>query len=691
VKANLRFLFAVVFLSGLSIASVGSIIDAQRSKYEGPGFYYASNNPNGVEAESSDFLTALNSADSAIMAVDEVGRAYCSKFDDIKLASGRFPKTAGEFITPKSDDKKEDAVGVYLETMAFNGNGDIYKMTDGQHLLVTSVVFSNEPEARERQFLEARGLVQIDGENVDKKINAEMYNTIGLVLRLFCALLVFTAVISWISFLVKHVADRHKELQVLNSFGASLRETVVSYFYLQRRVLVRIVVETAVAYNAVAAGVAAALGLNWFALLNWALVASWIGVVVSTAAVVAIQSYSYVQRRVAIPSWTPYALVAAGLAVSLVVSDSAVLLVGALSVGFCLWLRHKTVIARALFARMGTVSVALLLVIASVILINSVVFSVWQDALDKEDVTVDTTMPYSAMVQISELPATVSNPDAYHRHAYINPVDGVRIDGKRSFPLIYSTDLKLYAPRSTPQDGIGNSSVIIGTALARTLDVGAGSTLTINGRQLRVTSVADSYQYAGQIIYLSDDTFRDVFGETGNVYYGTDLSEEAVRADLGSGANVLTKQAYRSYYNGSVSGIMAIVAAVSVIILTVSAFVSYRLFSIFINTVTWKINMLRGFGISFREYAGSLLVTYLSITAGAFFLFSVVFPGTGDYLSEVLLNVTGSLIVIDYNLLFLGATAAQFLLFIGVITVLSFRSANRGSIYQQWLQTAART
>ncbi len=389
-------------------------------------------------------------------------------------------------------------------------------------------------------------------------------------------------------------------------------------------------------------------------------------------------------------AWIPYVL-AIGLFVFTVCftrKSIVIVFIALISLLLLILLKNQSVITKSLFAHMGVVSASLLVVLSMIIMVNAAILSIWEDTSNREELTVETTMPYKTQIISTTLPSEVNNRSLYHKHWYINPIDGVMLNGKRTYPLIYSTDLNRYGKYCISGDAISNDSVIIGHVLARKADAKVGSEITINGKRLHVTHIAETEQYAGMMIYISDSTFKKVFGMTGNVFYGTDLSGNEVKKHFKTN-KIQTRADYRKYYRNSMSQIILTLYSIDFLILLVGVFIAYKIFAIFINFIIWKLNMLRGFGMSFKEYAKAVSLQYLAIIGSAFYVVVVVFDRFSGLLTDLIFNTTDSYFPITYNLFFFVITMIEFLFVIGIVILLSYKNICKESIYQQYLHTSS--
>ena len=692
-KANLRFLFMVVLIFCLSALSLATIVDAKKAGYEGEGYYYTSNNPRGVQQRAGLILNALDSKKDRVSGTDDSGKHYLSEFSQVTLSKGRYPKRRGEYVTVEGGgsepSKNERKVGEYKETFALNGIGRIFKLLPEDSVHITEVYIANKPDQKQQDFLTKEGFVAINAQNIDRKINAELYNTIGMILRLFSIVLLCMALVSWISFLVKKVNDSGKEFQVFAAFGADRFETLLAYLYLQKGFLIRVLVETFILYNVLGAVAAFGIGVNWFLPLNvvWLLCSFFVLLSLGIA----------VQVRISAHRWSGHnlshktifcLLVIIGTLIGLWLSKPVFVFTSLLLFVVVLLVRRRSVLTKALFSQMGSISVSLFVVLCILAMINAVILSIWRDTNNREEETVQTTMPYNALIQSDTLPPTIANRSAYHRHSYINPVNGASVNGEQIYPLFYSTDLNRYKKYCNPNDAIGKDSVLIGRTLAQKSHSRIGSIVEVNGNQLIVTHIVDTYQYAGMMIYLSDQTFSKLFGDTGNIYYGTDLNNNEVKKHFKT-EKIQTKAEYRRFYRNSMSQVLMILYALNTIILIIGIFIAYRIFAIFIDFIKWKLNLMRGFGISCTEYAGTVYLQCMCIIAAAFFAVCIFFQPIGNYLTDRILKVTDSYFPITYEPLFFIVTLVEFLLLVGVVIVISYSNINKSSIYQQYLQTTA--
>lgn len=695
-KANLRFLFMVVLIFCLSALSVTTIVDVKKAGYEGGGYYYISNNPRGVQQRAGLLLNALDSKKDRVSGTDDSGKHYWSEFSQVTLSQGRYPQSRGEYIAvegsasePSGNERK---VGEYKETFTLNGIGRIFKLLPEDSIHITEIFIADKPDQKQEELLKNEGFVAINAQNIDRKINSELYNTIGMILRLFSIVLLCMALVSWISFLVKKVNDSGKEFQVFAFFGADRLETLLAYLYLQRRFLLRVFIEAFILYNLIGAAAAFVIDVNWFLPLDvvWLLCSFFVILSLGVAVQIKISALRWSGHNLSHKTvfCLLFLLLIIGTLIGIWLSKPVFVFTALLMFVIVLLVRRQSVLTKALFSRMGTISVSLFLVLCILTMINAVILSIWRDTNNREEETVQTTMPYNALIQTDSLPSTISDQSAYHRHSYINPVNGASVNGEQTHPLFYSTDLNRYKQYCNPNDAIGRDSVLIGRTLAQKSHSRIGSVLEVNGVKLTVTHIVDTNQYAGMMVYLSDQTFSKVFGDTGTIYYGTDLNNNEVKKHFKT-EQIQTKAEYRRYYENSMSQVLLILYALNTIILIIGIFIAYRIFAIFIDFIRWKLNLMRGFGISFTEYAGTVYLQCMCIITATFFAVFIFFQPIGNYLTDRILEVTDSYFPIVYEPLFFIVTLAEFLLLVGAVSVISYRIINKSSIYRQYLQTTA--
>lgn len=701
-KANIRFLFLVILLFTIAHTTIQSLVAEKKAEYSTGDIFYVSNNPYGVKADAADVVKIVKDLDANVIAKDADGRVYFSNFSGVILDSGRYPESPNEYISVVDKTTEEQRmseasqqVGTYKESLSVNGFGDIYFLSEGKTLAILQIEMQKAPDLNQEKALRNKGFVQINAQNLDRQIQAETYTLIDLVINLVSITLLFMALISWISYVCKLVVDRHAELETLTSFGMSRQQIPLVFLAVRRQSLLRACLETAIVF--LLAGGLAFFVLSHMSILNfllawllaWSLIllTIYFAVFVQAGKVLGLKSRGTKFMRILPLVIAAAALFLAGLSSSL---DSKfwffLLLLLVLFVGL-----RRAVLLKALYGSIGSSTFAILFMIAIVVTINSISFSLWTAMSSKEEITVVTSLPYKAVIRTDVLPAPYNQSQDFYKYAYINPIDGVLLAGKQAFPLIYSVDLQKYAPYNIEGDEIQKDSVLIGAALAVRNQAVVGSELVINGKTLKVTNIVYTEQYAGMMIYLSLETFTDIFGNTGNTIWFTDLDVSPLESMLSPGSSIHTRESYRQLYQASVSSFQFLILSLSAILLLISAFIAYQLLSVYINSIIWRVNVLRGFGLRFLEFAIPTTLHLLMIGCAAVTLVLAFAKPLTSKVTSMILENTDAYIPISVSPFVILVTLVGVIIFSFLISVLTYRSMSRLSIYQQYLQCSNRS
>ncbi|WP_353066763.1 hypothetical protein [Arcanobacterium hippocoleae] len=634
-----------------------------------------------------------------MIAKDSNQQVYFSNFSDLVLISGRAPIAANEYVAVVDKPNGSQIqphhsimVGTYKETFTVNGVGSIKLLMPGNRVSLLQIEMRKPPTQTQADVLHQNGFVQINAQNIDRKIQAETFSLIDLVINIVSLVLLLMALTSWLSYVFKLVVDRRGELETLTSFGISRWQMPLVFLAVRRRVLLRLGAETVGVF--VAAGVASALLLQHISGLL--LLLSWLGgwLLVFLTVYVAIFSYtgSPTTRNSKSVFWLRIFLSCIALGVLVLAgkafwSDYRFWLAAILLVALTFGIRHSVVV-KSLYGTIRSSAIALFVMIAMIAVINAVAISLWSATSSKEDLAVKTTMPYQALIRAETLPKPYNNSKDFQRFSYINPLDGVTLAGLQADPLIYSTDLQRYASYVTSGGVINDDSIMIGAALATRNKADVGSPIVLNGKTFTISHIVNSEQYAGMIVYLSQSSFAKIFGTTGNTIYATDVDITPIKSKLPPGSSVQTRDDYRQLYQSSASTMTVLVFSLSIAISLVSAFIAYQLLSVYISSIMWRLNVLRGFGITFMEFTTATVVHLLAIAAAALVLVLAFAHPLTDKLTSMILASTDTFINISVSPLAMGITFAEVFGFSILTSIVSYRSLSRLSIYQQYLQCA---
>ena len=708
-KANLRFIFTVVLLFCVSAFVAGDFISQKKAQFEGDGVFYTANNPKGIDLNSSELFEKLGNSDGNLddsaenglnaIAKDSSGKLLYSNFSSFKLSEGRVPQAENEFIAPENgsnktkdasgsnpDNAPDSMTGRYKQTLSTNELGNVYRLQKSQNIKAFEITFNGEPTESQKDFIGQSGFVRINSQNIDRKIDAESYNLIGLILQTFSAVLMFMAIVSWLCFLIKTVNDSQKRLTVLKSFGATDFEASREHVRINRKALIRVSAEFFVIFNLAAFAAKSAWKFNRFAVLNLTWGATVLAVLLSVLIAVMIK-FALMRNKWQFNSKIPLiAAVILACAVGLKISKPIFVFAAFAAAALISIAKKRFTIVRSLYSQMGAVCAALIAIVAMMIAVTAVGTSLIAETSGKEDKTIETTMPYETQIVGDSLPEGIDNPEAYHHYAYINPVNGVTLNSKQVYPLIYSTDLSRYRKYMDSDKPTDENSVVIGRVLARKANASVGSEIEFNGQKMTVTHIVDSEHYAGMIIYLPNSLFERFYGSTGNSFYYTDLPRKETEAYFDS-KQILDREENRALYKNSASELLAGILIFCTIIMFATLFLTLKMFAVFINFIMWKLNLTRAFGMSFTEYAGSVYLQFASIFASAMAAVSVIFVPMSNYLTGKIFDNTDAYIPISCSAAFFIVSIAETVILIGWTAVGSYRKIVKKSIYEQYLET----
>lgn len=693
-KGILHYLFLVVLVFVVGLEVLYGIQQDSALQYSTTDNLYISNNPNGIIL-SQEAIASIEETDGLlIIAEDESGRTQINDFTQIQLVSGRAPASVGEYLLPENSANACDAedttpVGTYAETLSFNGLGCLFYLESLDEAFVVQIQASELSGGELVNLLTDAGFIEVTSENFDKVIRSDMMALMGLILSAFIAILLIAGLTGWLALAGKKISDDKRNIQVLQHFGGSHAEVAWTYLALNQRTWIKIAGIYFVVYLLVA-GVTGYLGISarlYLFAVAW--VATIAVLILSYQLLTLCVNYGKPLTGVKAPAYLAEILVLCiGLGGWYLTQNLLCLLITVLLI-LLLQVRKRSVIDRAVFSQTRIVSSAIFVVLAAVTVCNMGVFAVAVNAAEKEDQAIATSLPYNVQFVAQDIPAEVPAElqAQLYRHYYINPVDGIEYEGTSYFPLIYSTELSKYQDYLDTEGELSDESVLVGRGIATKSGIQPGDVIAINGVSVTATHIVNTEQYGGMMIYLSDEKFVDLFGNSGTVYYFTDLPVETLEEYFPESAGLIDQETYREYYRNSVTSIMVMLIVLCVVVVVVSVMVIYSLLSLFLSSVEWKVNLLRGFGISKPEFGGALLQMFGLLCLAALYVCVVLGKPLTDLLTTLILDITDSYfeMLVTWEVV-VGMVAIYAFLCLLLIVPRVLRM-NKLSIYQQYLLT----
>lgn len=434
-----------------------------------------------------------------VIAEDDGGRTQINDFTEIQLVSGREPNGAGEYLLPENSTNACDAddatqVGTYAETLNFNGFGCLFYLESLEEVFVVQVQASELSGNELANSLTDSGFIEVTSENLDKVIRSDMLALMRLILSIFIVILLVAGIIGWLALAGKKISDEKRNIQVLQYFGGSPVEVSWTYFSLNKKTWIKTAVSQFVVYL-LAAGIASYLGVSsqpYLFAMAWAVTAMI--VILSYQVLTLCVNYGKPLTRINIPQYlAEIFVVGVGLG-SWYLSKNLLCLPVSVILILLLQVRKRRVIDRAIFSQTGMVSIAIFGVLVAVTVCNVGVFAVAVSAINKEEKTIETTLPYNTQLIAQEIPEEV--PEEIQAqlspYYYINPVDGIEYKGADYFLLIYSTDLSKYQEYLDNDDPLSAGSVLVGRGLSSKSGIQLGDVITINGLPVTVTHIVDT-------------------------------------------------------------------------------------------------------------------------------------------------------------------------------------------------------
>ena len=695
-KTVIRFILLIILIQLGSVIALETFQESKKAAYEQTEVYYVSDNQNGVLADPANLLTALKDSSATVVGMDDHKRVVMSRFSSLSIVDGRAPTEPDEYLAPAdSQDDSTDSdgtkVGTYAETLSMNGVGNVYLMKGGEPLTLREIRFDGEPDASVADTVEHSGFTRLSDESIDRKINAEAYSLIELILKIFSTTLLTMGLVAWVSLVLRQVIDSTRQLEALAGFGASPWEIATSYVMIHRREYLTVAAQTGTVYLLASIAATFITSHLWLPIFVATWLASFVVLIGSLVIMVLLRLHPRRSRGRRAPAWLFEVLVAAiGLVGYAYTRLVLVLALAALLIGIRAIMRRELIVT-SLYKSMGATLLSLVVIITVLTALNIGTISIGLNTMRKEDLTVETTMPFETQIVTPELPEDIDHREDFIRYAYINPISGIEIGDQRTYPLVYATDLQRYSDKIASGPTLDEDSVVMGRALSAKYNVKVGDVATINGHTATVTNIVDTEQYAGMMIYLSPNKFRVLYGDTGTTYFATDRPKAEVKNAFPDGTTIMSRSDYRTFYRNTVAETMAAVYALTLVILAVSAYIVFKLFSVFIDLIEWKVNLLRGLGLSKTEFMRSVLVQLGAIALGALLVNLVLSKHLSGHLTTWILNATDSYVTVSVDLPVVGSVILEYAILIVVLALLAYRRVTRESIYQQFLRTSPRT
>ena len=695
-KTVIRFILLIILIQLGSVITLNAFQESKKSAYEQAEVYYVSDNQNGILADPAHLMADLKGTTATIIGVNDRKNVVMSQFSALSITTGRTPTEADEYVAPEGaqDGNKEPdgkKVGTYAETLSVNSLGNIYLMQGGKSLTLREVRFKGEPGTAAIESLSKAGFTRLSGDSIERKINAETYSLIELILKIFTFTLLAMGVVAWISLIIRQVADSKRQLEALAGFGASPWEIATSYATIHRREYLAVAAQTGIIY--ILAGIVASFFTShfWLPIFVATWLASFIVIIGSLIAVVLLRlNPRGGDARQMSPPLIDVLIVAAGLVGYLYTKQILTLIVSGLLVVIRIAMRRH-LITSSLYKKMSVSLLSISVILTILTALNIGTISIGLNAMRKEDLTVETTMPFETQIIISELPNGLAHQKDFIKYAYINPLSGIDVANQRAYPLIFATDLQRYSDRITSGPALKDDSIVAGQALAAKYHVKVGDTAVINGRTVTITNIVNTEQYAGMMIYVSSRKFHELYGSTGTTYFATDRTKADIADAFPADTTIMSRSDYRGFYRNTVARTMVAVYALTFVILAVSAYIIFKLFSIFIDAIEWKVNLLRGLGLSRTEFMKSIILQFGTIALAALLTNLILSRQLSEHLTTWILNATDSYVTISVDAAIVASVVTEYAIIIVIIALFAHRKVTRESIYQQFLHTSPRT
>lgn len=689
-KSIIHYLFLVILVAVVGAEILYTIQQDSLLQYSTSEDMYVSNNPNGVTL-STEIIEEIEKTDNLLIIAEDVeGYTQISDFSYTQLTSGQIPISKGEYLAPENTSEICEAegttqVGVYAETLNFNGFGCLFFLDSLDKVSVVQIQASHLADSELAELLTEYGFLEVSSENIDKVVRSDMLSMMTLILRIFIGLLLIAGVVGWLTLAGGRASDEKSNIQMLQHLGGSSVAVSWAYVTVNKKAWLSVSSIHILIYLIVACIA------NYFSISSrpYLFVVAWLGTVIGivTSFLILVMCVSYLRPlpTIKFPAYSiEVLLVCVGIG-GWYLSNNPFSLIIAIVLVLLLQLRKHSIIDVALFSKTGVTSGAIFSLLTLVTISTTAVLAVLVSCLDKAERAIETSLPYSAQLIVREyIPEEIE--DDLYQHYYINPVDGIEYEGVSFFPLIYSTELSKYQPYLDNDDVLSSESILVGRGLATKSGIEVGDVITVNDIQVTVTHIVNTEQYGSMMMYMSDEKFIELFGNSGTVYYFTDLSTETLEQYF-SDSTILDRDTYREYYDNSIAELLIILAVFCLILVVISTILVYALLSLFLNSIEWKVNLLRGFGLAKSEFAASLTKVAAVLCLASLFVCIVLSEPITSLLTTLILDFTDSYfeLVISWEVIITILVVYVVLCFALVIP--RVLKLNNLSIYQQYLRT----
>jgi len=687
-KKIIRFFYILVALLSASIFYIHVLNTQQVARYGQKYTYYVSNSSDGVILDVNQFFNIIDKNDETIVNAYNLdgSETYLSNFSDIKLISGQKPQNDKQYITNKFD---KSAVGQFQSDLNSMNLSKIYGFPNQGQVRFTEIDFKKGVSDQEKNYLTTNGFVKINQTNLVQKVNSSFYSFLIVLIKLLSFFLGFIILVFWFTFIIKYVDKNEKKIALLKLFGASKVEIIKTYLFINRKIFLQTISELGGLFLVINL-----VDLLFYHQNIWVpsviiIVLSALTVIISFSAIFYLKLIRIKNRKILKLIWIFIGAIIFGiLAISVYWWSLIVIVIGL----FWYLLYRKNLMLKSIFKpSILNISIALSAILAVISVIFILFSASYQFTANSKELFVKTSLPQELMFGNKSEPLDVKKYPSIEEHHIIKPVSGIQFEKQTYFPYITSTKLDYYKTYNLQGKSYTSQSVLVGLALANQMKVHVGDTISFNGKKEIVSNIVNTADEGGYVIYLSDNKYKEIYGNLGTNFYLTNLSKSELSNELGSTLynkiNIVTGQDLQKYYSSTVTMIFSMILVISIIILIVAMILSYQIIDLAIKEVKKEINILRGFGLNFKEYLIVFSQQFIFIVATSICLASYLIMIFSNTISRMILNQAQFWLIIKITLPIIVALFILLMLAFIVSIFLNYRTMKKMSIYQQYLET----
>ncbi len=689
-KSSLTFLLVLFSLIIILNTSLSEYIDQRTEQFAGSSTYVSSNA--NLLFDISDLESFLLSPHN-ITATDST-LIYFTDFSDVIMLEGRYPDDSLEFV---SEEASEDIynVGIFQADLNMLNYDKIYRYSNQKNLAVLRIDFWSDIDDQEVYFLNNKGFVEVNDSNIEKVIGLETYRLTSLILNTFLIVLMIIACIFFIASTQEYYAKYVKKFEVFQSLGVSSVEAgivflkfhigkilfswVISLFFTCMLLLGKYFIFKGVLPFFMIEDLIFLLLLFLGSLLYYFV----------TATLYYIRVAHTRGRKSSSVRLFAGILFYGAIILLMFLVDIKITYIFAIFIILVTIKLPKQFLTKVIFSMQNMYVGTIIMITSLVLVITAVLVYIPIDFIEKQERAINSIIISESVFRIDHEavdPALLQQFEG-DQYYYINPINGIDHEGDSVFPLIKSTKLSYFNDYNIEGPSISSSSVLIGKGLSKDKGIDIDDVIQLNNMSVQVTNIVESEEYAGQVVYLSNDIFYEIYGELGTSYYISEMTKD----ELESAGLVLgfymDKAEYTKYYNNSAKKILLIPAITFVILLLISFFVIFQIFKILILNSQRSINIIRSLGMKKKDYCISIYIFLLELHMVAILVALLFYTLYIFDFEEWILKVSGSLVEFQLD----GTVLLSWLLLLGLLQIIvvpmTYKKMTHISIYDQYKLT----